>query len=143
MNAKDTAKHIFLYSCVFYTAATFLVLFLYFLLNKNLSAGMNVGALVMIYPFSLAFSAANFIYRHTKMSGGLRFTFHFLLTVSGLFFFLYLPNRNPEVRASSSFIMLLVFAILYLLIMGSILLVKHRIKSVTKSEEHYHGVYKK
>ena len=59
MNTKDYVKKIALGTCVYYTAATFLVLFLYFALNLDLSGGMQALALIAILPFALCFSAAN------------------------------------------------------------------------------------
>ena len=48
MQGKDLAKHIALWSCVYYTAATFFILFLYFLLNADLSGGLKAMALIAI-----------------------------------------------------------------------------------------------
>ena len=143
MQGKDLAKHIALWSCVYYTAATFFILFLYFLLNADLSGGLKAVALIAILPFSVCFSAANTVYRRTKLTLVPRVMIHYLLTVGGAFIFLYLPNKDPQQSASTAFILFLIFTFLYALVMGVILYVGHRIHRVQRDEANYHSVYKK
>ncbi len=143
MKGKDFAKHIALWSCVYYTAATFFILFLYFILNTDLSGGMQVGALIAILPFAVLFSAANTVYRHTKLGLAARVSIHYVLTVGGAFVCLYLPNKDPQQSASAAFILFLVFTLLYAIVMGIVLYVGHRIRRVQRDEAKYHSVYKK
>ena len=88
MNSKDYAKKIALGTCVYYTAATFLILFLYFVINVDLSAGVNPVALITILPFAFFFAVANTIYHHTELEIGWRILIHYALTVGGAFLFL-------------------------------------------------------
>ena len=143
MNAKDYLKKIALNSCVYYTAATFFVLFLYFALNLDLSGGMQALALIAILPFSICFASANTIYRYATMPKWLCVMIHYVLTVGGAFLFLYLPNKDPQQSAKQALILFLVFSILYAIIMGAILLVSGRVARVKRDEEKYHSVYKK
>lgn len=143
MNAKDYVKKIALGSCVYYTAATFLVLFLYFALNLDLSDGMQALALIAILPFSICFACANTLYRHTTLPKWLRVIIHYVLTVGGAFVFLYLPNKDPQQSAKQALLLFLVFSVLYAVIMGAVLLVSGRVARVKRDEEKYHSVYKK
>ena len=143
MNTKDYVKKIALGTCVYYTAATFLVLFLYFALNLDLSGGMQALALIAILPFAFCFSAANTLYRHATLPRWLRVIVHYALTVGGAFLFLYLPNKDPQQTAKQALILFLVFSILYAMIMGVVLLVGGRVARVKCDEEKYHNVYKK
>ncbi len=143
MQGKDYVKHIALWSCVYYTAATFFILFLYFILNKDLASGLQAVALIAILPFAICFSAANTVYRHASLSLWLRVLIHYVLTVGGAFVCLYLPNKDPQQSASAAFILFLVFTVLYAIVMGAVLFVSYRIHRVQRDEAKYHSVYKK
>ena len=143
MKAKDFLKLIATHSCIDYTAATFFILFIYFLLNSDLSDGVQPLALICILPFAISFSCANAIYRHTALKKWERFLLHMLLTVGGAFVCLYLPNKDPQQEASAALLLLLIFAVLYLIVMGAVLFVSYRIHLVTRDEGKYTNVYKK
>ena len=143
MKPKDYVKQIALGACVYYTAATFLLLFIYFALNIDLSGGMQTVALIFILPFAICFSSANIVYRHTPLKKWLRVLIHYVLTVGGAFGFLYLPNKDPQQKASTALLLFLVFSVIYILIMGAILIICARIRRVERDEAKYHSVYKK
>ena len=143
MNTKDYAKRIALGTCIYYTAATFLILFLYFVLNVDTTMGVQPVILLAILPFAFFFSVANTIYRHTEINFGWKVLIHYLLVVGGAFLFLYLPNKDPQQRASFALILFLLFTVVYFLVMGTIWTIKARIKRVKRDESKYHSVYKK
>ena len=143
MNTKQILKKIALGSCVYYTAVTFFVLFLYFVLNFDLADGMQALALIAILPFSIFFASANTLYRHATLAKWLRVLLHYVLTVGGAFVFLYLPNKDPQQTGKQALILFLVFTVLYALIMGTILVISGRIHRVKRDEGKYHNVYKK
>ena len=143
MKAKDYIKHIALWSCVYYTAATFFILFLYLILNRDLSTGVPATALIFILPFALSFAGANTVYRHTSLPKWLRVLIHYILAVGGAFCFLYLPSKDPQQEASSAFLLFVIFSVIYILIMGAVLLVYARINRVKRDEAKYTSVYKK
>ena len=143
MSTKDYAKKIVLGTCVYYTAATFLILFLYFVINVDLSAGVNPVALITILPFAFMFSVANVIYRHTELRFVARMLLHYTLTVGGAFTCLYLPNKSPEQQTAGAILLFLIFTVIYFAIMSVIWLVNARIKRVKRDEAKYHSVYKK
>ncbi len=143
MKLKDYLKKIALDSCVYYTAATFLVLFIYFALNTDLSGGVQTHALIAILPFSICFATANRLYRHSALDKWLRVMIHYTLTIGGAFLFLYLPNKDPQQSTSQALLLFLVFSLIYALIMGAVLTVSARIHRVKRDEGKYHSVYKK
>jgi threonine/homoserine/homoserine lactone efflux protein len=120
-----------------------LILFIYFALNKDLKDGIQPLALMAILPFAIAFSSANTLYRHSTFPKWLRFFIHYALTVGGAFLFLYLPNKDPQQKASAAFILFLVFTVIYLVIMITVLVISARIHRVKRDEGKYHSVYKK
>ena len=143
MNSNDFAKKIAVGTCIYYTAVTFFILFLYFALNADLSAGLQPVALISILPFSFCFSVANTVYRHTTWKGWVRLLFHYFLTVVGAFVCLYLPNKSAQQQTAASMLLFLVFTVIYFVIMGTILAIRARIKRVKRDEAIYHSVYKK
>ncbi len=143
MNAKDYAKKIALGTCIYYTAVTFLILFLYFALNVDTTMGVQPVILIAILPFAFFFSVANVIYRHTEKKIGWRALIHYTLTVGGAFLFLYLPNKDPHQKASVALLMFVLATVIYFLIMGTIWVLQARIKRVKRDEAKYHKVYKK
>ena len=143
MNTKDFAKKVALGSCIYYTAVTFLILLLYFLLNVDTTLGVKPVAQICILPFAFFFSVANTTYRHTNLKIGWRIVIHYVLTVCGAFFFLYLPNKTDQQKASGALLLFLLATVLYVLIMGSIWTLKARINRVKRDEAKYHKVYKK
>ena len=143
MSTKDVLKKIALGSCVYYTAVTFFVLFLYFALNLDLARGMQAPALIAILPFSVLFASANTIYRHTHLPKLARVMIHYVLTVGGAFFFLYMPNKDPQQSGKQALILFLLFSLLYAIVMGIVLMISGRIHRVKRDEGKYHNVYKK
>ncbi len=143
MSTKDFAKKIALGTCVYYTAVTFLILFFYFVINADLSNGVNPVALITILPFAFMFSVANFIYRHTALKFAARMLLHYALTVGGAFTCLYLPNKTAEQQTAGAMLLFLIFTVIYFVIMGAIWTVCARINRVKRDEAKYHSVYKK
>ena len=143
MSTNEYAKKIALGTCVYYTVATFLILFLYFVINVDLSAGVNPVALITILPFAFMFSVANVIYRHTELKFVPRMLLHYVLTVGGAFTCLYLPNKSPEQKTAGAILLFLIFTVIYFLIMGVIWIAQARVKTVKRDESKYHSVYKK
>ncbi len=143
MSTKDYAKKIALGTCVYYTVATFLILFLYYVINVDLWGGDNPVALITILPFAFFFSVANVIYRHTELKFAARMLLHYALTVGGTFTCLYLPNKTAEQQTAGAILLFLIFTVIYFVIMGAIWTVNARIKRVKRDEAKYHSVYKK
>ena len=144
MQEKGYYKAIALYACVYYTVTTFLISFIYWALNTgNIKNGFNLIALVLVFPFSLFFSAANMLYRHSQIKKGWRLLLHFLLTVGGAFLFLYLPNKPEEQNTFGAVIILMVFTVVYWIIMGAVLGINARIHRVKREAAAYTSVYRK
>ncbi len=139
---KKYIKKIVTAACIYYTAATFLILFLYWALNSDLSRGVQPRSLIFILPFAICFATANVIFGHAPIGPGMRVLLHFLLTVGGAWIFLYLPGRDPAAAGSQGLILFLALTILYAIIMGAVLVFKARIKRVQRDESEYNGVYK-
>ena len=143
MKPRDFCKKTLLHACVYFTVCTMLMLMLYALLKWDLSRGINPISQVTTLAFSILFAAANICYREATFSKSGRVCLHGLLTVGGAFFCLYFPNRPSGSTASQALVMLFVFALLYALVMGTILCVGARARRVKREESKYESVYKK
>ncbi|MBE6594515.1 MAG: hypothetical protein E7644_01815 [Ruminococcaceae bacterium] len=143
MEKHPYLKKIALSTCVYYTAVTFFILFLFFLINTDLSRGVHPISLIMFLPFSFFFASANAYFRHGKQSLALRVLAHYALTMGGVFLFLYLPNKTEGQSASGAFLLFLALSVLYIVIMSVILVIRSRFKRVTREESEYVSVYSK
>ena len=110
---------------------------------KETKMGVQPIILIAILPFAFFFSVANTIYRHTEWRLLFRALLHYALTIGGAFLFLYLPNKDPQQRASGALLLFLLSTLLYFLVMGTIWTIQARIKRVNRDEAKYHKVYKK
>ena len=143
MEIRHYLKKIALSTCVYYTAVTFFVLFLFFLINADLSRGVHPVSLILFLPFSLCFATANTYFRHAKQGIFLKVLVHYVLTLGGTWLFLFLPNKADDQPASSAFILFVALSVLYAVIMTVILVIRSRFKRVTREESEYVSVYAK
>ena len=141
MQKKDYLKKISLAACVYYTAAVFAILFIYWLINADLSRGLHPVSLILILPFSFCFAAANTLFAHAFRSTATKVMVHYMLTIGGIWLFLFLPNMREGQSASGAFILFLVFTVVYVLIMAAVLSFRSRMKRITRDESEYVSVY--
>lgn len=143
MSAKDYLKRICIHACIYFTATTFLLLFLYFALSLDLTSGIHPLAQVCILPFSFLLAVANIFFKYaTDWGMGWRVSIHYALTLGGAFLCLYLPNKVDTATSSQGLILFVVMTVLYAVIMGIILGVRARIRRVTRDESHYKSLYR-
>jgi threonine/homoserine/homoserine lactone efflux protein len=64
-----------------------------------------------------------------------------MLTIGGIWLFLFLPNMREGQSASGAFILFLVFTVVYVLIMAAVLSFRSRMKRITRDESDYVSVY--
>jgi uncharacterized membrane protein YfcA len=143
MNHGQLIKKIALHTCIYYTAASFVVLLFYWMLNINHVYGLQPLAQLCLLPFALVFAAANIYLTQRKQQTALKVLLHYVLVVGATFLCLYLPNRPKETNPSSGLIMFLFFTLLYALIMAIVGYIRSRTRRVERERKSYTGVYKK
>lgn len=145
MSAKDISKKIAIHACIYYTATTFLLIFLFWLISNDIGRAMHPVALICVLPFSVCFAAANVYFRHANEKTGmaLRVAVHYALTMAGFWLFLFLPNKSSEQTGAGAFMLFMIVTLLYAIVMGFILYFKARIRRVKRDEAKYTSVYKK
>ena len=115
MSAKDYLKKIGVHTCIYFTASTFLLLFLYFVLSLDLSTGLHPVAQICILPFSFLLATANVFFKYAEdWEIGWRVAIHYCLTLGGAFICLYLPNKAESASTSGGLILFVVLTVLIL-----------------------------
>ncbi len=142
MAVKDYLKKIGIHTCIYYTVATFFLLFLYFVLNRDLSVGLQVLPQICILPFALLFAIANVVFKYASFSVTWRVVLHYALTLGGSMLCLYLPNKDPQAGGNQALVLFIALSVLYAVIMGVILGLRARIKRVTRDATRYTGLYR-
>ena len=143
MPKKELFKKIMLAACVYYTATTFFMIFLFWLLSNDITRAMHPVALMLILPFCICFATANRIFKAQSLSRWKRVLSHYSITMAALFLFLFWPNKNEGQSAGSAFLLLLILTLIYALIMGTILFFSARVAHISREEQTYTSVYKK
>ncbi len=143
MKKSDWIKKLITGACVTYTVTSFLLLFIFFIINADLTRGLQPRAMIFIFPFSLCFSLANLIYKKTALRLSFKVILHYFLTVGGVLLFLFLPNKPSDQSGSGALILFAVVSVLYFAVMFTILYFTSRAAKVQRDEAKYHNVYKK
>ena len=130
---KHLLKKIFLFSTVYYTIGILAFCSIMIISHTSESSlSLDPSRILYIYPFCLAFAAANVILKHSNMQVVARWTLHFLLTVAGAYLFIIIP---AELEASSgNFMGLMIILALYLVGVVFSALLSKRIKSAIRED---------
>ena len=130
---KHLLKKIFLFSTVYYTIGILAFCSIMIISHTSESSlSLNPSRILYIYPFCLAFAAANVILKHSNMQVVARWILHFLLTVAGAYLFIIIP---AELEASSgNFMGLMIILALYLVGVVFSALLSKRIKSAIRED---------
>lgn len=131
-------KQIFVSSAVIFTVAVLLLGFILAGASGNLS--IDPIRFLLIFPFALSLAIGNDLHKAKKNSPFLSFLFHFIFTVGGFFLFLYLPAYK-DASSSSSFLILLLFAAVYLVIYGIYAIFRSRWKKQVRLESDYQSQF--
>ena len=142
MHAKDYLKKIGVHTCIYFTATTLFLLFLYFVLSIDLTNGIHPLAQICILPFSFLLATANVFFKYAAdWEIGWRLSIHFCLTLGGAFTCLYLPNKGNG-GGSNGLVLFIVMTVLYAIVMATVLGIKARIRRVTRDTGRYKNLYK-
>ena len=130
---KHLLKKIFLFSTVYYTIGILAFCSIMIISHTSESSlSLNPSRILYIYPFCLAFAAANVILKHSNMQVVARWILHFLLTVAGAYLFIIIP---ADLEASSgNFMGLMIILALYLVGVVFSALLSKRIKSAIRED---------
>jgi hypothetical protein len=130
---KHLLKKIFLFSTVYYTIGILAFCSIMIITHTSESSlSLDPSRILYIYPFCLAFAAANVILKHSNMQVVARWILHFLLTVAVAYLFIIIP---ADLDASSgNFMGLMIILALYLVGVVFSALLSKRIKSAIRED---------
>lgn len=133
-NKKHVLKQILTEACVIYTIVVLLLCGILLFMAEN--GTLAPASFLFVLPFAVCIAVANALRQRTGLSALLKFILHFVLTVGGFYFFLYLPafSGTPD---SVSIVVLFVFAVFYLIVYGLVRLFTHRWERQIRLESDY------
>lgn len=123
-------------SCIVYAVIVIVLCVLLLFVSEGASRAVSPLNFLLVFPFSVLFSSANYIGKSTRLSSILRFIIHAVFTVGGFFVFLYLPAFSGS-SESSSLVVFIVFLALYLIVYGTVILFRRRWKKELSAESDY------
>ena len=134
--SHSALRSVLLGAACIYTAVILFLCFILTGLSDGASGAVAPLNFLLVFPFSLCFSLANYLHRSAKMGGFVKFVLHFFLTVGGFFCFLYLP-AFWESSSSSSILVFVAVSVLYLILYGAFLLFTKRWRREFREKEEY------
>ena len=136
MSSSHPLRMILKHACVCYTVTALVLCTVLLLIFGGSSGTISPLSFLLIFPFSVCYAVAAFLYKKTALPLAAKVILHFLFTVGGFFFFVFLPARSAN-RESGSVAILITFIIGYLIIFGLTALFTRRWKKETDCEEDY------
>ncbi len=140
---KSIIKRVLAHTCIYFTLTSLLLLFIYWVVSKDTTHGIQPLPFLLMLPFSFSFAAANAQLSRAPFPKALRVAIHYALTVGSAFTCLYLPNRGSGSTSSQGLVLFFVFTALYAAIMIPLLIFSARARRVRRDETEYTGVYTK
>ena len=140
---RSIVKRVLTHTCICFTLTSLLLLFIYWIVSKDTTHGIQPLPFLLMLPFSLSFSAANAVLSRAPMPKALRVLIHYCLTVGGAFTCLYLPNRSSGSTSSQGLVLFFAFTALYAAVMIPFLILSARAGRVRRDETEYTDVYTK
>lgn len=138
---KTILKRVLVHTCICFTLTSLLLLFIYWVISKDTTHGIQPLPFLLMLPFSFLFALANAELSRAPMPKVLRVAIHYILTVGGAFVCLYLPNRGSGSTSSQGLVLFFVFTALYAVIMIPLLILSARARHVKRDETEYKSVY--
>ena len=116
--------------CIYYTVISVLFLFISLAMGNDTDRTLvRESSFLLMLPCGLVISIGTQLLRTKKMPRWSRYLSHYLLTVLGVFLFLWLP-ADSSATPMAGFLMLVLFSVLYWLIFLVALLVRSRYRKL-------------
>ena len=130
MKPLAVLKKLFTVACVYYAIFSLALLLINVILVGS-TDGMVIGVLnvLLLFPFALSLSGAEFLRKSEKLSSVARILLHYLIFAAALLLFLWLPS-NMTKSLSNGIMILLLFTLAYWLVYLIYRLTVKRIRSI-------------
>ena len=133
----------FRYLCMAYTVTSLLFLLLNLAIAGSLeNTVIHTESFLLVFPFAAGVALASLVYGAKQTSHGLRLVLHFAMCALSAFFFLYLP-AGTGAGAGMKFLMFLLIALVYWLVMGPYLAFTAKTRHRAAAAQDYQRVFKK
>lgn len=112
MKITGIVKTILTGACVYYTAASLILLVVKLILDGDTGGIISVGNFLLLFPFGLSISVAQFICRLPSLPRWGRMLLHYLISLTAFLLFLWLPSK-AQTTPSSTLVALFLLSLLY------------------------------
>ncbi len=134
MKALKSVKEWLRDGCVYFAILALVMTALQFLVNGiEESANIRTLSFLLMLPCGMALAAGGKFLHSEKIAVPVRYLLHFVITVLSLFLFLFLPS-TASIKGSTAIIMLAIISIFYWLVMGIVILIRHRLKKLMQED---------
>ena len=130
MKPSAVLKKLFTVACVYYAIFTLALLITISILSgEQFSETVTfVLNLLLLFPFSLALSGAEFLRKSNRMSGAIRMLLHYLIFAAAFLLFIWLPSAPQTI--TNAIIVLTLFSIIYWMVCLIVYLTAKRIRNI-------------
>ena len=130
MNFRQTLKKWFTDACVWFTC--FSVFLMLFSLIASDTTAISCTRFLLLFVCGLCFSLAGMLRGADRVPNVVRVLLHYIIDTLAVFVFLYLPGSVDQ--AATRLLMLLLISLVYWLVVGTIALIKARVRKLMEEE---------
>ncbi len=120
-------------TCTRYTVISLIAILVNLLLSGKEDAYISPLRFLLILPFAFLLAAATLVRRADKLSTGAKVALHPILSLGGFYLCIYLPFQLAAAHTGTQFVLLLLAALVYGIIMAVITIIARRTRR--KQEE--------
>ncbi len=140
VKAADVIKYILSHSCIYFTAATLVLLFIIQITSGSESEkAIEPSRFLLIYPFTFAFALADCIFKVRSLGTAAKVFIHYAIVVISFYAFVCAPAKS----AANPIVIIVFMSLVYFIIATPILIVRHSIKKKKEKEVPYQSIYVK
>lgn len=140
MTVKGFIKKLVTSACIYFSAIMLIYIIIAAIMNvSEARLLLDATRVILFFVFACLLSVANTLYRIESMSGGLRLVIHFVIMMFAIYTCLILPL---SLSTSSTFVGLVLFAILYFAIFGIYKAISSRYRSNREVTQEYKRQFK-
>ena len=119
MKTSNVIKNLLTGACVYYAIASLALILLRLILIGSTNGVISIVSFLCLFPFGLAISGAQMIYRRSSLPAWSRLLLHFLIIFLAFFLFLWLPAQTKASPVNTLIVLFglaLVYWIVFLIV---------------------------
>lgn len=116
MKFSAVVKRLLTGACVYYSVFSLVLLIINVIINGQVAGtALSVLNVLLLFPFSLSLSGAEFIRKSDKLSGGVRVLLHYLILAAAFLLFLWAPSGAQKTIQSALLLLFLVSVVYWII----------------------------